>query len=81
MYCSTLTLHLNLKVENIENGYIPKSIELFMDDQALSPAYHLTPTPSPPPPFLVSKLNRRHTERLRNSLTGWGGGGGQIMRH
>jgi hypothetical protein len=41
--------------------------------------YDLDPPPSPHPPSPVSKLDRRHTGRLRkreNFLTGEGTGGG-----
>jgi hypothetical protein len=44
-----------------------------------SPSYDLTP----PPPYPVSKLGRRHTGRLRKRnifLTGEGGGRSQIIR-
>jgi hypothetical protein len=44
-------------------------------------AYDLAPPPPPPPPFTgVSKLDRRHTGRLRkrdNLRTGEGGGDGR----
>jgi hypothetical protein len=58
-----------------------RGTEWFIEIQAFSPSYDL----APPPPFLpsspVSKLDRRHTGRLRktyNFLT-WDGGGGSLI--
>ncbi len=52
-----------------------ESIEWFTEDQAFSLSYDLAPPPLP----LLSKLDRKYTERLRNRdnlLNGWGRGGG-----
>jgi hypothetical protein len=57
--------------EDLSFILFPESIEYFIDGQALSPSYDLAP-PSP-----ISKLDRRHTGRLRkrDNLLTWGGGG------
>ncbi len=55
-----------------------------VENQAFSGSYDLAPHP-PPPPSPVSKLDRRHTERMRkgdNMLTEErGGGGGEKLNH
>ncbi len=54
-----------------------ESIVRFVEDKAFSPTYDLaTPLPPPPPPHCyspvtVSKLDRRHTGRLRREKTCW----------
>jgi hypothetical protein len=57
-----------------------KSTEWFVEDQAVSPSYdsRFFPLPLHPSPVTVSKLDRRHTGRLRkrDNLTGEGGGEG-----
>ncbi len=58
---------------------LAESVEWFMEDQAFSQSYDLDP-PTPTPSSPVSKLYRRHTERLRkrdNLLTREGEGGGR----
>jgi hypothetical protein len=57
----------------------PESIRGFIEDQASSSSYDLAPS-YPPPPSPVSKVDRRHTGRLRKrnnlqtgeGLRGWG---------
>jgi hypothetical protein len=51
----------------------PENIERFTEDQAISPSYDLATTPPPPFPSSASKLDQRHTWRLKkgdNFLTG-----------
>ncbi len=48
-----------------------ESIECFEEDDAFSWLYDLAPCPAPSPPFLISKLDRRHTERLRKEACWW----------
>jgi hypothetical protein len=48
---------------------------IYIEDQAFSPPYDLAPPP-PPTPSPVSKLYRRHTERLRKRGKGGADCGG-----
>jgi hypothetical protein len=55
----------------------PESIQCNIEDEAISPSYDLATFPPPPIHSPVSKLDRRHTGRLRmkhSLLTGGGGG-------
>ncbi len=50
---------------------------MILEDQAFWRSFELAPRPTPTPPPPVSKLERRHTGRLRkrdNMRTGEGGG-------
>jgi hypothetical protein len=65
---------------------IPESIELFVKGQAFSRTYDLAPRPTLPPssPSPVSKLDRRHTGKLRKRdslLTEGGKGVGEEPNH
>ncbi len=51
----------------------PENIEWFIESQAFSRSYYLAPRP-PPPSSPVSKLDRRHTRRLRKRDNVAGGG-------
>jgi len=65
--------HLNAGIYGIFFLMYSESIEWYIEGQAFSPSYFV---PNPPPPD--SKLDRRHTGRLRkrdNLLTGEGGWG------
>ncbi len=57
--------------------YYSECIEWCIETQVFSPSYDSAP-PHPPPPLPVSKIDRRHTGRVRkryNLLAGRGGGG------
>ncbi len=47
--------------------FFAESIERFMEGHAYLRSYHSAP--GPPPPLPSGKLDRRHTERLRKSVT------------
>ncbi len=70
----------SMDLEIIHTSVRAECIEWFVEDQTVSPLYYLAPPP-PPPHFShhYSKLDRRHTGRLRKRdslLTGEGGGVG-----
>jgi len=58
-----------------------EAIERFIEAEAFLRSFDSAPRPPlPPPPLPVSKLDRRHTRRLRKRddlLTGEGGRGGR----
>jgi hypothetical protein len=61
-----------------------ESIELLIEDQAITQPYDLEPPPTPFQPPLVSKLERRHTGRQRQRaklLMGEGEGVGEEPNH
>jgi hypothetical protein len=63
----------------------PESVKSFIEDHAFSRSYDLALRPSTPPPSPVSKLDWRHTGRLRKRdntlLPGEGEGAGKEMNH
>ncbi len=64
MQINFFSLQCSYKGENFL-VYVPESIKLFIEGQAFSRSNDLVPH-LPPPPSSVSKLDRRHTGRLRN---------------
>ncbi len=70
--------YIPLHCINVRGSVILHNIEWFIEGQAFSWSYDLVPRPPPPPSCPVSKLDRRHTGKLKkrdNLLTGEGGEG------
>ncbi len=65
IYSNSFLLTLQKKILSIYSTNEADSIELFI--AAFSSTYDLAPPSPPPSPSLVSKLDRRHTGRLKTS--------------
>ncbi len=75
-FCCKIEKHNTLQEIAWAGKLSPERIARFLEALTFSRSYDSAPRP-PPPPSLVSKLDRRHTRRQRmrdNFLTGEGGG-------